>query len=75
MFMFICSAPVAQLVERRTSTVRFTRTYSESVRVRAPVRTLQLAPDWDGVRSVAGAVLMPDDVSERGGLCPVFRAR
>ena len=29
------------------------------------MRALQLAPDWDGVRSVAEAVLMPGDVSER----------
>ena len=31
---------------------------------------MQLASDWDGVRSVAETVLMPGDISERGGpLC------
>ena len=39
------------------------------------MRALQIAPDWDGVRSVAEAVLMPGDVSERGGPCPDMWAR
>ena len=39
------------------------------------VRALQLAPDWDGVRSVAEAVLMPGDVSERGRPCPAMWTR
>ena len=39
------------------------------------MRALQLAPDCDGVRTVAEATLMPGDVSEWGRPCPVFRAR
>ena len=39
------------------------------------MRALQLTHGWDGVRSVAEAVLMPGDVSERGGPCPAMWAR